>query len=197
VPGRADDSLNGARAVVARFERSGCILNWIVHVEDGHVAIGRAEDGGAVGACGRRGIPPVKREPLPGLAADLWDAHPDDGPESGPVPGLDLVGEHLSRLGHQTEIFSVRLRRGEIEELAVEPDDDGHVMEDRVGRQVGPLGARQEPDVAVVLPLAPGLSCGRVDRFVGRGGKTMEKRHCRQEQRDDPSDPTVHEQTSG
>ena len=196
MPGRADDALRGACAGVTRFERSGRILDWLVHVEDGNVAIGCIEDGGAVGARRRCGIPPMKRESLAGLAADLRDAHPDDGPERGLVPGLDLVGEHLSRLGSEPEIFSVRLRRGEIEKLAVEPDDDGHVMEDRVGRQVGPLGARQEPEVAGVLPVAQWPTDGSVDRLVGRSGKAIEKRHCRQQQRDDPSDPTVHEQTS-
>jgi hypothetical protein len=50
----------------------------------------------------------------------------------------------------------VWLRRGEIEKLVVDANDDGDVMEDRVGWQIGPLGAGEEPEVAGVPPVGEG-----------------------------------------
>ena len=69
-------------------------------------------------------------------------------------------------------------------------------MEHRLGRQVGPLGARQEPEVAGVAPVAQRPTDGSIDRLVGRSGKSIGKHHCRQQQQDDPSEPSVHDQTS-
>ena len=192
VPGRADDSLRGARAGVTRFEQSGRILDWLVHVEDGNVAIGSAKNGGAVGARGRRGIPPVKREPLPVMAADLRDADPDDGPESGLVPSLDLVGKQFAGVRRDAKVFAARQGFREGKKLIVKPDGDGKVLEHRLGRQEGLEGPGEKPDVAVVLPVAQRPTDGSVDRLVGRSGKTIGKHHCRQEQRDDPSERTVH-----
>ena len=94
--GWSDDSLRRLRAGIARLDSAGRIADRIIHVENGDMAIGSAKNGGPVGARGRRGIPPVKRESLPSLAADLRHAHPDDGPASIVVPGLDLVGKQLT-----------------------------------------------------------------------------------------------------
>ena len=168
MPSRADDSLSRLRAGVACLDSAGRVAHWSVHMEDGDVAVGGIEDGCAVGDSVSGRIPPVEREPLPGLAADLGHPHPDGCRARVAIPRLDLVGEHFSRIGREAEILTVRLRRGEIEKLVVKADDNGHVVEDRVGGEVRPLGICQEPDVAGMPPTGDRLGHRVGRRLISR-----------------------------
>ncbi len=112
---------------------------------------------------------PVDPHFLALLAPDARDSHPDRRRTGSGVPGLDLEVEGLSGRRGESEVLSARAGLGEVKPWSLEADQQRERLQGRAGRQVGPVGGRQDEQRAGMLPAGPEGGCGHRAGCGGMG----------------------------
>ena len=128
--GQTDHAGPGGGSLVLWCDHPEFVLEGIIHVEHADKSVVGTEDGGSTGFCGGVRLSPMDLEFLTGIALDFRHPDPDGALAIGRVPLFYLKREGISGGGGEAQIRSIGCGFAEIEELAIQSQQDGKIPYD-------------------------------------------------------------------
>jgi len=166
MPCGSDHTRSRRRADILRLHRAHFIRHALTHVQHAQIAVRFIEDRLALRLTRNVRFAPVHFDFLPRVAMDLRHPHPDARRPRSRIPLLDLISQRFP-VGGKAHVISVRFRRREVEEILVQPHEQGEALHARIRRKIRAIGRGVQEKRAGVFPIgilresAPGTKCER------------------------------------